>query len=87
MAAMPPHRHLFTLAEDKLLLGLVQPQVYDIWFEIAEQMPGRGARQCRDRWVNYLEPAISFAPFRPEEDDLIVQKVNEIGTRWGDPAT
>jgi hypothetical protein len=82
MASMHPRRHPFTLAEDELLLGLVQSQIYDIWSEIAEQMPGRSARQCRDRWANYLAPAISFAPFLPEEDELIVQKVNEIGTRW-----
>jgi hypothetical protein len=45
-------------------------------------MPGRTARQCRDRWTNYLAPAISFEPWRPEEDSLIVHKVNEIGTKW-----
>jgi hypothetical protein len=29
-----------------------------------------------------LAPTISFAPWLPEEDCLIIQKVNEIGTKW-----
>jgi hypothetical protein len=75
-------RHIFTPDEDHLLSGLVESRAYNNWSEIAQHMSGRTARQCRDRWTNYLAPAISFEPWRPEEDELIIQKVNEIGTKW-----
>jgi hypothetical protein len=45
-------------------------------------MPGRSARQCRDRWTNYLAPTISFEPWTAEEDALIARKVAECGTKW-----
>jgi hypothetical protein len=75
-------RRIFNPDEDHILSGLVESRAYNNWSEIAQHMPGRTARQCRDRWTNYLAPAISFDPWRPEEDDLIIQKVNEIGTKW-----
>jgi hypothetical protein len=75
-------RRIFTPDEDHILSGLVESRSYNNWSEIAQHMPGRTARQCRDRWTNYLAPAISFDPWRPDEDELIIQKVNEIGTKW-----
>jgi hypothetical protein len=45
-------------------------------------MPGRSARQCRDRWTNYLAPTLSLDPWTPEEDALIIRKVAECGTKW-----
>jgi hypothetical protein len=82
MPRVNSRRQPFTPEEDEFLLSLVESGCYASWSEIAKQIPGRSARQCRDRWTNYLAPAISFAPWRPEEDELIIQKVNEIGTKW-----
>ena len=28
------------------------------WTDIAEQIPGRSSKQCRERWQNHLEPSI-----------------------------
>jgi hypothetical protein len=75
-------RRVFTADEDRVLSGLVESRAHGNWSEVAQHMPGRTARQCRDRWTNYLAPAISFEPWRLEEDDLIIQKVNEVGTKW-----
>lgn len=75
-------RRVFSTEEDELLAELVTSKVCSNWFEVAQRLPGRTARQCRDRWSNYLCPTNSFAPWTPEEDQLIVDKVNEIGTKW-----
>ncbi|OHS98351.1 hypothetical protein TRFO_08940 [Tritrichomonas foetus] len=75
-------RRVFTTEEDKLLSELVTSKSCTNWFEIAKYLPGRSARQCRDRWVNYLSPENSFEPWTEAEDKLIVCKVNEIGTKW-----
>lgn len=77
-----PRRHVFTPDEDEHLCRLVHSERFDNWAEIARQMPGRTGRQCRDRWTNYLAPNISLQPWRPDEDDLIIRAVNEIGTKW-----
>jgi hypothetical protein len=45
-------------------------------------MPGRNARQCRERWLNYVNPAIRTDAWTYSEDDLLIEKVNEIGRLW-----
>jgi hypothetical protein len=61
---------------------LVRSNFASTWAAIAARVPGRSARQCRDRWTNYLAPGVSFAPWSPEEDAQIIALVNEHGTRW-----
>lgn len=75
-------RRVFTTEEDRYLTEIVTSKECANWLEIAQKLPGRTARQCRDRWVNYLSPSNSFEPWTREEDELIVQKVNELGTKW-----
>lgn len=82
LKVMSCRRRVFTTDEDKLLTELVTSKSCTNWLEIATQLPGRTARQCRDRWINYLSPENTFAPWTEEEDKLIVSKVNEIGTKW-----
>lgn len=82
LKVMSCRRRVFTTEEDKLLTELVTSKSCTNWLEIATQLPGRSPRQCRDRWVNYLSPENTFAPWTEEEDKLIVSKVNEIGTKW-----
>jgi hypothetical protein len=61
---------------------LVSKEPFQNWIEIAKHMPERTARQCRDRWSNYLSPTVSTAPWTPEEDARIVRLVGSIGTKW-----
>lgn len=75
-------RRVFSTEEDQLIADLVSSQQFTNWHEVAQKLHGRTARQCRDRWTNYLSPSNSFAPWTHEEDELIVKKVNEIGTKW-----
>jgi hypothetical protein len=43
------HRRSFTPDEDRTLAALVSSKQSPRWLEISRQMPGRTARQCRDR--------------------------------------
>jgi len=36
------------------------------WAEVAQKLPGRLGKQCRERWQNRLDPNISKTPFAPE---------------------
>lgn len=64
----------FTKAEDKKLRELVNRHGTSNWIPISKQMPGRNARQCRDRWLNYLSPDVVNGPWTAEEDELLVKK-------------
>jgi hypothetical protein len=45
-------------------------------------MPGKNIRQCKDRWTNYLAPALNNAVWTCEEDIRLIQKHTELGPRW-----
>jgi hypothetical protein len=73
---------MFTPEEDRLLVALVGSHPSPSWREIASHVPERTARQCRERWMNYLSPTISSDPWTAEEDALIVRLVATFGTKW-----
>jgi hypothetical protein len=52
------------------------------WNEVASQMHGKTARQCRERYRNYLSPRVSNRPWTPEEEELLEQKYAEYGPHW-----
>lgn len=75
-------RRVFTREEDQLLASLVVTRECNDWRDVARRLPGHTPRQCRDRWANYLSPSVSFEPWRPDEEELLAQKVAEFGPRW-----
>jgi hypothetical protein len=52
------------------------------WRLVAERLVGRTARQCRERWVNYLSPDVTKAPWAADEESLLRAKVAEFGPLW-----
>jgi hypothetical protein len=50
--------------------------------DVACQMGSRNARQCRERYKNYLDPNLSSAIWTADEDRLLCDKVKRLGTRW-----
>ncbi len=36
------------------------------WIQIQQHVPGRTDVQCRERWVNVLDPDLNNEPFTPE---------------------
>lgn len=71
----------FNDVEDKMLRYYVS--VYGTnWMAIAKFIPNRTARQCRDRWNNYLNPSISQEPWTVEEEKILLEKYKEYGPQW-----
>ena len=75
-------RSKFSEEEDELLQLLVQTYGTKDWQTISRHMPDRNARQCRDRWQNYLSPSVVNGPWTEEEEELLVQKYEELGPSW-----
>lgn len=73
----------FTKREDQILLEVVTKIGTGDWHAVAEHLPSRNPRQCRERWNNYVNPQISQAgAWTEEEDRLLESKYEEIGARW-----
>lgn len=76
-------RRKFTEEEDKLLSKLVSEMGPRKWDQIAKNMPNnRTARQCRDRYSNYLIPGFFNGEWSKEEDELLYRKYQEYGPKW-----
>ena len=74
-------RSRFSPEEDLTLRHLVEKYGQN-WDFIASQLKGRNKRQVKERWNSYLSPSLVVAPFSPDEDKLLEDKINEIGTKW-----
>jgi hypothetical protein len=76
-----PRQH-FSPIEDRRLQAVVNLLGMESWDAIAQLMPGRTARQCRDRYKNYLLDNVVLTVWTPEEDAKIIQRFTEIGPKW-----
>lgn len=76
------HHVKFTQEEDELLRQLVIEFGENDWRHLAKRMEGRNPRQCRDRWQNYLNPNLNNGSWTPEEDQLLLEKREELGPKW-----
>ncbi|XP_076909909.1 uncharacterized protein LOC143567347 [Bidens hawaiensis] len=56
------------------------------WSSVAEKLPGRIAKQCRDRWQNHLRPDITKDAWSEEEDKLLIAIHKEVGNKWSEIA-
>lgn len=72
-------RQRFTPEEDARLDAIVRQLGASKWRLIASFLPGKTARQCRDRYQNYLNPKYKNEPWTLEEDMLLYQKIQEVG--------
>jgi hypothetical protein len=72
----------FTAEEDRMLVALVEQHGVKNWATVAQSMGTRNARQCRERWSNYLRPYLRTGHWTPEEDFLLETKFAEYGTKW-----
>lgn len=75
-------RKFFTKKEDQLLTIAAIKFNQESWSNIAKCVPGKTPKQCRDRWVNYLQTPLNLGPWNEKEDKLLVSLVNKFGTHW-----
>ncbi len=56
------------------------------WPDIAKYVPGRTAKQCRERWRHNLDPTIKREPWSEEENQKLLRTYDELGSKWADIA-
>jgi hypothetical protein len=68
--------------EDQVLLGLIQEHGAHHWNQLAEAIPGRTGKQCRERWLSKLSPDFTLIPWTPEEDQTLIRCQSIQGNQW-----
>ncbi len=69
--------------EDTALLTMVQKMRMPIkWSLVAQSMPDRTGKQCRERYVNHLNPRLKSCDWSPAEDATIFHLYNTCGSQW-----
>lgn len=72
----------WTGQEDQIIIQFVAQYGKKSWTKLAEKLPGRIGKQCRERWINHLDPDMCHTPFTPEEDKMIIELHQEYGNSW-----
>jgi len=75
-------RSSFTSEEDEKLKEMVAKYGESNWNDISRHFPGRTTRQCRERYRHYLNPMIKNGEWTREEDELLLEKYEEFGSKW-----
>ena len=76
----------WTEEEDQKVVELVAKCGAKKWSAIANELPGRIGKQCRERWHNHLNPDINKAPWTEDEDRAILVNHTTMGNRWAELA-
>lgn len=72
----------WTAEEDETIRRLVHTYGAKRWSKIAEHLPGRIGKQCRERWFNHLDPEIKREPWTGEEDAQLIELHRKHGNQW-----
>lgn len=72
----------WTDEEDDHLRKLVEKFGAKKWSQIAQELPGRIGKQCRERWYNHLDPSVKKDWWTPEEDRTIIEYHEKHGNKW-----
>jgi hypothetical protein len=81
-------RNNWTETEDKELERIVQDLKTKTnkvcWSTVMRMMPGRDSKQCRDRYLNHLDPnaILNKSAWTEEEDRKLLNFIKKHGTRW-----
>jgi len=52
------------------------------WSKISNEVPGRSGKQCRDRWINYLDPNLIESAWTKEEDTRLFHLASSHANQW-----
>lgn len=71
----------WTPEEDALLLEM-RKRYGRKWAKIAQHLPGRQGKQCRERFVNHLDPALMKGEWTDDEEAILIAMHQHHGNRW-----
>ncbi|XP_061405177.1 myb-related protein A-like isoform X1 [Lethenteron reissneri] len=72
----------WTKEEDQKVIELVHKYGPKSWALVAKQLKGRIGKQCRERWINHLNPKVKKSSWTEMEDRIIYEAHKSLGNRW-----
>ncbi|CAN4128187.1 unnamed protein product [Withania somnifera] len=70
--------------EDDVITELVKKYGPKKWSTIAQHLPGRIGKQCRERWHNHLNPGINKEAWTQEEEVTLIHAHQIYGNKWAE---
>jgi len=78
----PRERRKWVKEEDAKLQQLVTKYGTKNWRIIASHLPHREPKQCRERWMNHLDPSVVKGRLTEKEWQILLKAHEEYGNRW-----
>jgi len=78
----PRERRKWIKDEDIKLQQLVTKYGTKNWRIIASHLPHREPKQCRERWMNHLDPSVVKGRLTEREWQVLLKAHEEFGNRW-----
>ena len=75
-------RKKFTPEEDQQLRTLVEVNGFKDWKIVSSFMQNRTARQCRERYNDYLNPALNKGEWTIDEEKKLIELIQQYGKKW-----
>jgi hypothetical protein len=72
----------WTEEEDQILMEWIRNHGPNKWTECSKNIRGRCGKQCRERWVNILNPGVKKGNWTQEEQKLIFHNLKRFFTSW-----
>ncbi|CAN6346952.1 unnamed protein product [Urochloa humidicola] len=70
--------------EDEIIIQMVNKLGPKKWSTIAQALPGRIGKQCRERWHNHLNPGINKDAWTQEEEIKLIHAHQTYGNKWAE---
>ncbi|PAN16651.1 hypothetical protein PAHAL_3G074900 [Panicum hallii] len=70
--------------EDEIIIEMVNKLGPKKWSTIAQALPGRIGKQCRERWHNHLNPGINKDAWTQEEEIKLIHAHQTYGNKWAE---
>jgi hypothetical protein len=79
-------RRKWTKEEDEKLTHLVHKYGARNWRIIASYLNGRLPKQCRERWINHVDPEIVKGRLTEKDWQVVLEAQQKLGNRWSEIA-
>ena len=87
-------RYAWDREEEKFLVSLIQNHGQKNWSRIAKNLNNKfhkgvaviKGKQCRERWLNHLNPSLQKVKWSADEDLLLLSKQQVLGNHWSEIA-
>ena len=80
-------KKVWSFEEDALLFHMIDQPGPLTWDKIGLAFPLRSGKQCRERWINQLNPLLKRTMWTIEEEWVLCIMHRSLGNRWSEIAS